>query len=89
MSHNSFLVENTPKNIDINIEESRTDRDFYKRKIFSEKNLEINKAKYNKNKINNKTKEILNINNSISSAANDLNDIKGSSMKKMKIIYII
>jgi len=81
-THNSFLVENTPKNIDINIEESRTDRDFYKRKIFSEKNLEINKAKYSKNKINNKTKEILNIHNSISSAANDLNDINGSSMKK-------
>ena len=83
-THNSFLVENTPKDIDINIEESRTDRDFYKRKIFSEKNLEINKAKYSKNKINKKTKEIININNnnSISSAANDLNDINGSSIKK-------
>ena len=32
-THNSFLVENTPKNIDINIEESRTDRDFFQKKI--------------------------------------------------------
>lgn len=79
-THNSYLMENTQKDNDINVcEESRTDRDFQKRKIFSEKFLEINKKKYGK-KNNNKNKEILNIENNIINSgvnnANDLNDKK-------------
>ena len=71
-AHNSYLMDNTQKDNDINIgEESRTERDFHKRKIFSEKFLEINKKKYKKN-INNKMREILNIENN----ANDLNEKK-------------
>ena len=80
-THNSFLMESTPKEINNNniCEESRTDRDFRKRKIFSEKFLEINKKKNSKKNafnINNKMKEILNINNNSSSInINDSNEV--------------
>ena len=80
-THNSFLMESTPKEINNNniCEESRTDRDFRKRKIFSEKFLEINKKKKSKKNafnINNKMKEILNINNNSSSInINDSNEV--------------
>ena len=87
-THNSLLMENTPKEINNNniCEESRTDRDFRKRKIFSEKFLEINKKKHSKNNtfnINNKMRQILNMNNNSSSAnVNDSNEITNSNNKK-------
>ena len=78
-THNSFLMESTPKEINNNniCEESRTDRDFRKRKIFSEKFIEINKKKHSKKNtfnINNKMREILNKNNSNSININDSNE---------------
>ena len=79
-THNSYLMENTQKDNDINIcEESRTDRDFHKRKIFSEKFLELNKIKNAKNN-NNKIKKILNIENNsiISNNAINLKDKKNN-----------
>ena len=82
-THNSFLIENTPRDNDINLnEDSRTDRDFHKRKIFSEKFLEINKRKHGNNYANNKMKELLNMNNNSTNSINinDLND--DSNMKK-------
>ena len=90
-TYNSLLMDNTPKDNDINIcEESRTDRDFNKKKFFSEKFLEINKKKNNKNNtlnINNKVKEILNINNNTNSSingneCNESNEINNSRSKK-------
>ncbi len=66
LTHNSFLVENTPKNVDVNFfEESRTDRDFYKRKMFSEKDLKINKKKHRKTYINNNKELYLNNNDNL------------------------
>ncbi len=77
-------MENTPKDNDINLcEESRTDRDLCKKKIFSEKSLEINKKQRGKNNtinINNKMKEYLNGN--INSNLNDSNEIVNSTIKK-------
>ena len=83
-THNSFLMDNTSKENDINIcEDSRTDRDFHKKKFFSEKFLEINKKKHNKNNtlnVNNKMKEIFNINNNSNSS---FNGIEGNQSKEI------
>lgn len=83
-THNSILMENSPKDNDINLcEESRTDRDLRKKKIFSEKFLEINKKKSKKNNtinINNKMKELFNRNSN--SILNDSNEIIHSTIKK-------
>ena len=80
--HNSFLVENTPKDVDINMfEESRTDRDFNKRTIYSEKNLKMNRRRHGKS-YTNKIKNFLNINNTSSYSANDLNEFNNSDVKK-------
>ena len=88
-THNNFLMESTPKEINNNIcEESRTDRDFRKRKFFSEKFLEINKKKYSKKNtfnINNKMKEILNINNNSSSI--NVNDSNEANKKNEDDLY--
>jgi hypothetical protein len=92
-TNNSYLVDNTPKDNDINIcEESRTDRDNHKKKYFSEKFLEISKKKFSKNNtinINNKMKEMFNINNISNSSVNgngnecnESNEINNSSCKK-------
>ena len=80
--NNSFLVENTPKDVDINMfEESRTDRDFNKRGIFSEKNLKMNRRRRGKS-YTNKIKNFLNINNTSSYSANDLNEFNNIDVKK-------
>jgi hypothetical protein len=81
---NSFMGENTPRDNDINVcEDSRTDRDFHKRKIFSEKFLEINKRKKGNNYVNSKMKELLNINNNNSTNSININDLNDdSNMKK-------
>ena len=77
---NSFLGENTPRDNDINVcEDSRTDRDFHKRKIFSEKFLEINKRKKGNNYVNSKMKELLNINNNNSTNSININDLNDDS----------
>jgi hypothetical protein len=76
-THSSYLKESIPKDIEINIgEESRTDRNFFKRNIFSEKNLEINKT--TKNKTSHNIKELLYNNNN----ANEYNDINNIYKKK-------
>ena len=90
---NSYLLDNTPKDNDLNIcEESRTEREFRKRKIFSEKFLEINKKKQKHGSANmNKIKDILNINSNSSLSINDLNerDINNNNVQKMEkdLIY--
>ena len=74
-AHNSFLVENTPKDVDANLfEESRTDRDFYKRRMFSEKDLKISKKKRGKNYNNNKKELLLNNNNTKIYNTNNYNE---------------
>ena len=83
-THNSFLLESIPKDVvDINIgEESRTDRDFYKRNIFSEKHLEINKT--TKNKSSHKIKELLNnyYNNNSNDGYSDINNVYKKKKRK-------
>jgi hypothetical protein len=71
-TNNSYLMDDTSKDINL-CEDSRTDRNVKKNKVFSEKRFDNNK-KYikNYNIKNNKVKEIIN-NNSLSGELNDIN----------------
>ena len=50
-TQSSFTEKSQNKKVIEVIDESKTDRDFYKRKVFSEKNLEIHKKKHKKEDI--------------------------------------
>ena len=71
-TNNSYLMDDTSKDIDL-CEDSKTDRNANKKKIFSEKRLD-NKKNLIKdyNNMNNKVKEITN-NHSVSGELNDIN----------------
>jgi len=71
-TNNSYLMDDTSKDIDL-CEDSRTDRNANKKKVFSEKRLDNNKKHIKDyNIMNNKVKEIIN-NHSVSGESNDIN----------------